>query len=389
MNWLRRIFNKETPSRESSVGKQRRLGGARRFLYHVVQPGGGTAANQVDVETSSAITILPPTPVKPAPVKLPLKTTAAEREILARAKAAILHARQAIDRKRTRLRQELARALAKLCTLRFLVDQAADQLGDLVKKQAEFLERVPAAKRRFLATGNAWTLRLVPWTLWVADTLIIARAWGIFGAVALPFLPHSQNVAALTMLLRAGLVSFGLIFGVRLAGGRMRETLDQLRSNHSRAGHIFDIGVVMAVVAGAIGLAFATSELQAALIKIIGGSSNVSVPTGILLSIVIFLLTVSFVCGFFLNEPEPKEARLHVKRIRKARKQFRSAVTAENIQRGAVRSIREALRGVDRQEQLLIAEQEAHTDQEINILKAENGHLYGFEFGPEDGAGDA
>jgi hypothetical protein len=185
------------------------------------------------------------------------------------------------------------------------------------------------------------------------------------------------------MLLRAGLVSFGLIFGVRFAGGRLREIADQLRAKRPTAGLVCDAGVAGVVLLGAIALAIATSELQAALLQIVSGGSSVSVPTLLLFAICAYLITVSFACGYFLNEPELKEARLHEKRIKKARKGLAEVVSTENAQRGVVRSIREELRGLDRQEQLLIEEQTAHADEEVYILKVANGPVYGFEFGGE------
>jgi uncharacterized membrane protein YciS (DUF1049 family) len=386
MSLFRRNNNGESPLRETPTETQRRLGAATRALYWIVHLPSGNGAATANGANSSLIPITTPTPVQPAPVSLPLKTSAAELGIRARFEAAILHGRQAIDRKRTSLRQTLAHGLAKLRTLRFLVGQAHERLARAIKNQTDFLARVPEAKRRFLNSRVARTLPFVPWALWAADTMIIDRAWGLFGAVAIPFVAASTGVAALTMLLRAGLVSFGLIFGVRFAGGRLREVVDQVRAKNPKIGLVCDASVAGAVFVAAIGLAAATTQMQAALLRIVAGGSNVTVPIALLFAIVGFLITVSFACGYFLNEPELKEARLHEKRVKKAQKELNSAVSAENTQKGVVRSIIEELRGLDRQEQLLVKEQEAHADEEVYILKAQNGPVYGFEFAPKDGA---
>jgi hypothetical protein len=309
--------------------------------------------------------------------------TAAERGIRAWARAAILAARQKLDRKRTALRGTLAHEIAKLRTLRFRVEQARERLAEAFKDRAEFLERVPKARKRFLNSPAARAIKVVPWALCGADTMIIARAWGLYGPVAIPFVHPSVGMTALTSLLRAGLVSFGLIFGVRFAGGRIREAVDELRVSRPKVGSVVDVVVASSVLLAAFGLIYSTAHLQAALIQIVTGGTSVSVSWWLLLAISGFLAAVSLVCGYFLNEPELKEAHLHKKTVEKARKALDTAVSEENTQRGVVRSIREQLRGLDRQEQLLIDEQEAHADAEVYVLKKQNGLLYGFELADE------
>jgi hypothetical protein len=381
MNWPQHHNNGNGSLREAAADTQRRIRAACRSLFQLVnQPNGN--GNQQNSGDASSISIKAPDPAQAPAVKLPIKVTAEERATESRFRAALLFARQTIDRERTEKLQLLARQLARFRTLRFRSDRAREELEKAKSDRDTFIQNVQKPRQRYLNTPVARTMPFVPWTLWGADTMIIARAWGLFGPVAIPFIPASGSVATLTALLRAGLVSFGLIFGVRFAGGRLRDTVDQLRDK-PKVGHICDASVAGAVVVAAIALAATTAEMQAALLQIVSGGSNVSVPTVLLFAIVAFLITVSLASGYFLNEPELKEARVHEKRVKVGLETLDAAISIEDEQRGVVRSTIEELRGLKRQEDLLIEEQKAHANEEIFTLKAANGPVYGFEFADE------
>jgi hypothetical protein len=381
MSWLPSSKNADGSLRETSVETHRRIRTACRSLFRIDSSPNGIG-NQQNGSDASLISIKAPDPVQALAVTLPIKVTAEERATHSRFRAALLFERQRIDRERTTKRQLLGRQLARLRTLRFREEQAHERLEKSESDRDTFVKNVPKPRQRFLNAPVARTMPLVPWALWGADTMIIARAWGLFGPVAIPFISASGSMATLTALLRAGLVSFGLIFGVRFAGGRLRDTVDQLRDK-PKVGHICDASVAGAVIVAAIALAVATAEMQAALLQIVSGGSSVNVPTALLFAIVAFLITVSLACGYFLNEPELKEARMHEQRIKEGFTALDAAVSAEDDQRGDVRSTIEELRGLDRQEKLLIEEQKAHADEEVFIFKAANGPVYGFEFDNE------
>ncbi|MGD0272917.1 MAG: hypothetical protein ABSB96_04210 [Gaiellaceae bacterium] len=382
MSWLLSNKNADGSLRETSAETHRRIRTACRSLFRIDSSPNviGTQQNGSD---ASLISIKAPDPVQAPAVTLPIKVTAEERATHSRFRAALLFERQRIDRERTTKRQLLGRQLARLRTLRFRKEQAHERLEKSESDRDTFVKNVPKPRQRFLNAPVARTMPLVPWALWGADTMIIARAWGLFGPVAVPFVRASGGMAALTMLLRAGLVSFGLIFGVRFAGSRLRDTVDQLRATRPKVGHACDASVAGAVIVAAIALAVATAEMQAALLQIVSGGSSVNVPTALLFAIVAFLITVSLACGYFLNEPELKEARVHEQRIKEGFTALDAAVSAEDDQRGDVRSTIEELRGLDRQEKLLIEEQKAHADEEVFTFKAANGPVYGFEFDNE------
>jgi hypothetical protein len=170
-----------------------------------------------------------------------------------------------------------------------------------------------------------------------------------------------------------------MVFGGRLAGAKLREAIDELRDRQRMIGVLADGAVGGSVVAGALLLARATAQLQSALLEIQAGGTSIQLPTSVLLSIAGFLVVVSVACGYFLNEPEPEQAREHEQRVTDTKTAREAAVRAENTRKGAVRATCEQLRGLDRQEQLLIGEQEAHSDEEVFEHVRANPLVYGLE----------
>jgi hypothetical protein len=383
MRWLARNGNHLGEGRETSAETERRLRSASRPLFQIVaSPNGkgnltlnGTDALLIQIEASD--------PVQAPAVTLPIKVSADELSTRSRLKAAVLFERQRIDRGRTKLRQKLRHQLARLRTLRFRTEQARDRLSEAVKYRTAFLARVPKEARRFLNVATGWTAKIVPWALLGTDTSLMVRPWGLYGEVDLPFVHPSPSVASLTMLARAALVSFAIVFGGRFVAGHLRAIVDELRPEHRTACLACDLGVIGVVVVALAGVAAAAAELQAALLQIVAGGSNVNVPTVLLFAIVAFMITVSFACGYFLNQPELRQAHRLEKRVKKCRKALDRAVSAENVQRGTVRSTLEELRGLDRQEKLLIEEQNAHAEAEVYVIKGANGPVFGFEFKDE------
>jgi hypothetical protein len=364
--------------RETEAERKARLERAGQPQYQVVPSDDGNGAGAATGATTT-IPIVALEPVKPAAITLPVQATAGKLEIGERHEAALLLRRQEIDRERTALLTTRAVQLGDLMSCRFSTEQAERAHAQAIEHQEEFIGGVPPPRRRFLRRRASRALRLVPWVLLLAETAIISRAWGIFGPVPVPFVPPSEAFTDATQVLRAGLVSFALVFGGRLAGAKVREVVDELRARHRVIGWLADTTVAGAVVAGAVLVARATAELQGALLELQAGGSNIEVPTSVLYSIAGFLVVVSFAAGYVLNEPEPEQALEHEQRVVDAKAALEAAVRLENKQRSAVRATREQLRGLDRQEQLLIAEQHAHRDEEVYEHIKANPLVFGLE----------
>jgi hypothetical protein len=216
----------------------------------------------------------------------------------------------------------------------------------------------------------------------------MSRPWGLFGPVPVPFVEASVALTDATQVLRAGLVSFAMVFGLRLVGGRLREAVDQVRGRVPAFGLLADTALVAVVVAGAVWLAGSTAQMQEALLRIQAGGTSLDLPGSVLYSIVAFMLAVSLACGYFLNEPEAEQARQWERRVKDTGMALATAVAAENSQKGIVRATRERLRGLDRQEQLVIDEQNAHTEHEVAEHKAANHLIYGLEMADQHDAND-
>lgn len=357
--------------RETAAQTAARLKAAGRALYVVVDEN----LDKVEVRQ---LRVREPKPVDPPAVTLPVIETAAERGIKASGEAVEKAIGQDVEEKRTSLKVKLAKALSEFATSRFRRSQAEVVVAEAEKERDAFMERVPANRRWRLGKKAGAPMRMVPWALWAADTTIMARPWGIFGGVPIPF-SHSQDLSSATLLVRAMLVSFVVVFGLRLIGNRLRDAADRARLGSEPSGHAVDLLVIALVAFFAFRLAEGTAQMQAAMVAVVTGGTSVSVPTSALLSIVAFLMAVSLACGYFLNEAEIDQAQTNEERVTLARSALAEAVGAENAQRGEVRSVREQLRGLDRLEVLLVAEQQAHTDQEVEQLKENNQHLYGID----------
>ena len=357
--------------RETATQTAARIKAAGRALYVVVDE------NLEKVELRQ-LRVREPHPVDAPGVTLPVNETAAERGIKSSGEAVEKAIGQDVEEQRTDLKVKRAKARSAFWTARSRRSQAEVVVAEAEKERDAFMERVPANRRWRLGKKAGLPMRLVPWALWAADTTIMARPWGIFGGVPIPF-AHSHDLSSATLLVRAMLVSFGLIFGLRLIGNRLRDIADRARLASERSGHAVDLLVIALVAFFAFRLAEGTAQMQAAMVAVVTGGTSVSVPTSALLSIVAFLMAVSLACGYFLNESEIEQAQANDKRVMDARSALAEAVGMENDQRGEVRSLREQLRGLDRMEALLVAEQQAHTNQEVEQLKENNQHLYGID----------
>jgi hypothetical protein len=327
---------------------------------------------------SQGLPVTAPKPVPPAPVTLPVTYTAKELEIRAEGDAIAFAIQLEHQQKRRELDVQLAADKAKLATSRRLRDVTQLELDETLKKQDEFLHGLPRRVRRVLKRRWGRLVKLVPWAMWGADTMFISRAYGLFGDVPLPF-SASVAVSNFTQLLRAGLVSFGLVFGVRLLGAKLRDLVEELRDRHASIGLIADAGVGALVFAGAVRLAASAAQMQQALLQIESGGSNLTLPTSVLFSIVAFLASVSLACGYYLSEPEVDEAADHERRVQEATIAANKAAQACFNQLGLVRATRAQLSSLDDEETLALAENQAHTDQRAWTVKRGNVHVYGLQ----------
>jgi hypothetical protein len=368
--------------RETAEQTVQRFKAASRPLFDLV----GGAASAV---ASKLVKVNDPKPVDAPPVKLPVRATAAELGIRAKGRATEKAIGQDVDKQRTYLLGRHAGEVAEFSTRRDARTQAELEVEEAEQEGAAFMERVPAWRRWMLSRRTGRAMRLVPWALWLADTSIMARPWGVYGSVPVPFVHPSTSISSATSLLRAAMVSFGLIFGVRLAGNRLRDSIERLRVRDERIGLFADALIIGVLLFFAVKLAMSTAQMQAAMIAVVTGGTTVTVPTSALFSIVAFLMAVSLACGYFLNESEIDQAKANDERVAAKRDARAAAVSAENGKRGEVRGIREQLRGLDRQEQLLVAEQAAHNEEEVFLLKEANTPLYGVDLAHELDRDDA
>jgi hypothetical protein len=340
---------------------------------------GGRGKDGAAAVADGAIAIAAVEPLTPAAITLPVALTADELAIRSRNEAALYAALQEKNEAATELFATAAVQLGELETCRFCAKEASERLERVRGEKDAFLARVPASRLRFLNGGTRRALRTVPWALFVADTMVLARPWGVFGGVPLPFVAPSEDVTNLTQLMRAAFVSFGLVFGGRLAGSKLRELVDELRRVRRGIGWLVDAVVAGSVVAGGILLAVATARMQDALLDIVGGGTSVQLPTSVLLSITGFMFGVSVAAGYFLSEPEQEEVREHQQRIAQAETHYAEAVKDENRAAAALRATVAKLHGLVRDVRLLITRVRAHADEEVWMLKASQPHVYGLE----------
>ncbi len=330
------------------------------------------------VKTGISVPVKTLAPLAPAPIVLPVTLTELELEIRAEGAATGFAIQAEYELVRNALGVRLARERAEK-----LVCQARRQQARVLMKservaREEFINGLPRRLRRLVRRKLNRLFKWVPWAVFGADVTIISRAYGLLGPLPLPF-QASVSVTNVTQLLRAALISFGLVFGLRLIGGKLKEAVDELRERRAWVGLLCDCVVGGLVVVGAVGLARSTSQMQAALLQLQAGGSNLHLPTSVLFSIGALLAAVSLACGYFLNEPELEQAADHDRRVAKAEKMYAHAQDAFHAQLGIVHATREELRSLDRQEALALHENDAHSDRRVHAHKAGNVPLYGLE----------
>ena len=327
---------------------------------------------------SHGLLVSVPKPVAPAPVTLPVACTAREMEILAEGEAIAFAIQLEHQDKRRDLEARLAAEQATLATSRRLRDVKQLELEEALREQDRFVQGLPRRTQRVLKRRWGRLVKWVPWAMFGADTMFISRAYGLFGDVPLPF-SASTGISNFTQLLRAGLVSFGLVFGVRLLGAKLRDLVEELRERHAWMGLFADAGVGALVFAGAVRLAASAAQMQHALLTIESGGSDLRLPTSVLFSIVAFLASVSLACGYYLNEPEVEQAADHERLVEEARVVADEAAAACFAHLGVVRATRAELRSQDGEETLALAENQAHTEQRVWALKRGNISVYGLQ----------
>jgi len=317
-------------------------------------------------------------PLSPAPISLPVTLTEMELEIRAEGAATGFAIQSEYELVRKALVVRVAGERAEKLVREARRQQTRELLTSERAAREEFLNALPRRLRRLVRRRLNRLFKWVPWALWGADVTIISRAYGLLGPLPLPF-HASISVTNVTQVLRAALISFGLVFGLRLVGGNLKEAVDELRERRAWIGLLGDSVVGGLVVVGAVALARSTSQMQAALLQLQAGGSNLHLPTSVLFSIGAFLAAVSFACGYFLSEPELEQAADHDRRVEEAEKAYGQARDAFHAQLGVVRAIREELHSLDRQEALALEENDAHTDRRVHAHKAGNIPLYGLE----------
>ena len=348
-----------------------RLGQDAASIFTTVDANGQQSAN-------SGLRLLEMEPVAPAPVSLPVGVTAAELAI--RSDGAATHAAIQLDyeRKKTAIDGELAAGLGTLGYCRYCAEDAGRGLALAIADREAFLAGLPRRWRRRLGRRPSRLAKVVPWAMWGADTMFLSRAYGILGPLPLPF-HASVYMTNVTEVLRAGLVSFGLVFGLRLVGGKVREAAEELRDRNAAVGTLCDLTIGGLVVAAGIRLAESTAKLQKALIDVVAGGTTVHVPVSVVFSIVAFLASVSLAAGYFLAEPEIDRGLELDETIETAKTRLRDAMRAVFTQLGVVRALRKRLMSLPAEKQHELAENQAHTERRVYTHKAGNVAIYGLE----------
>jgi hypothetical protein len=317
-------------------------------------------------------------PLAAASISLPVTLTEVELEIRAEGAATGCAIESDYELERVLLDARLAGERAEQHVRHARRQQAVERLASERAAQEAFLNGLPRRLRRLVHRRLNRLFKWVPWALFGADVTIISRAYGLLGPLPLPF-HASVGLSNATQLLRAALISFALVFGLRLVGGKLKETVDDVRDHRAWIGLLADSLVGVLVVAGAVALTRSASQMQAALLQLEAGGSDLRLPTSVLFSIGVFLAAVSFACGYFLNEPELEQAADHDRRVQAAEEAYEQARDAFHTQLGIVRATREELRSLDRQEALAVQENDAHTKRRVHAHKAGNVPLYGLE----------
>ena len=314
----------------------------------------------------------------PAPAKLPVKGSAAIGEIRAEGAATAAGIAHGYVVERTEAKAAHAGAVGELAVCRGHRAAAEEQLAKVGEEWATLLAGLPRRVRRRLGQRVSRVAKLTPWAMWGADTLLIANAYGVFGAVAMPF-PQSTYLSNAVMLLRAGLVSFGLVFGLRMVGGRLRDVAEEVRERTALVGRAADTLVAGVVIGAAVMLAVSAAALQQAFLQLTMGGTQVAVPTSVLLSIVVFLGAVSLAAGYFSAEPELARLAGLDELIATARAQV--ANTGERVARqlGVVRALRASLAAIDEREQHELVEHAEHTNRRVYAHIGGNPDVYGLE----------
>ena len=372
MSWLRKFWGRRL-RRERPAEREARLSEASEQLFSVVDAT-GTAAS----DDAGLIGIAPTSPIKPAPVKLPAGETAAVREIRARWRATREAIQQRLAARRAALRKRREQAQATVALRGCQLAQAQGMLAQVGRDRSMLVEQVPVEQRRLLGRRRSRLFPLVPWVLWLADTLLIARAWGLLGPIALPF-EASGAFTNGSQLARAALVSFGLVFGCRLAGSRVRETLEELRPRFPLVVAAAPLVVAGVLLLLAVRVAAATAQMQAVLVGIEAGGSDAQLPTSVLASITLLMVGVSAACGYLLHDPHNDHYRDLQRRHDQATKLVGSAEQAVAQAEARVRVIDADIDGLNQQEQHALRECDAHCVEEVANHMRSNVPIYGLE----------
>lgn len=318
----------------------------------------------------------------PAPAKLPVKGSAAVGEIRAEGAATAAGIAHGYVGERTEATVAHAGAVAELAVCRGQRVATEERLGGLEEERAALFAGLPWRVRRRVGQRVSRVAKLTPWAMWGADTLLIANAYGVFGAVALP-LPQSAYLSNAVMLLRAALVSFGLVFGLRLVGGRLRDIAEEAREQTPLVGRVGDGLVAGVVVGAAVMLAVSAARLQQAFLQLALGGTQVAVPTSVLLSIVAFLGAVSLAAGYFSAEPELARLAGLDTLIATARAEVAAATERVARQLGVAREMRARLAAIDESEQHELAEHAEQTNRRVYAHIGGNPDIYGLELDTE------
>jgi hypothetical protein len=352
------------------VAAQAQADASRLFTVRVEGKLGSDNYNQVEVS--------PPAATAPPALTLPVAGSAMIGLIRSEGAAtgAALAGRHSVAR--LPLERRLAAELATLARRKRASEDADRVARGCARAQRLFIGALPRRVRRRLGQRPSRVAKATPWAMWAADTLLMANAYSTLGAVALPF-HDSADVSNAVMLVRAGAVAFGVTFGLKAAGSRGRDLVDDLRDQRPAAGVVGDAGVVGAVVAGAVWLASAAARLQQAFLALAFGGTSVHVPTSVLFAIVGFLGVVSFATGYASNEPQLAEAaRLDVV-LTEANDAAADAAGLLAEQQGVVRSVRKELANLREQHAYELVEHREQTEGRVFRHLDANRLIYGLE----------
>lgn len=331
--------------------------------------------------TETGLRVLAPDPVEAAPVTLPVTSTGDMLAIRSDGAATAAAIQLSFQKRRTLVEEQLAHEQAALASCRSLEISERERLAELLAAREELIAGLPRRLRRRAGRRQSRLARVTPWAMFVADAMFLSRAYGLLGPLPLPF-HASVGVTNLTQIARALAVSFGMAFGLKLAGARIRDAVEEARERRSWLGLASDLVVAGLVVAAAVRLMGATAALQKALVAIVSGGSTISVPGSVFFSIVAFLGTISFAVGYYLAEPKLETIlELHTQ-IETQRSRLIEATKAALAQLGVVRALRACLRGLRGEEAFELAEQAAHTERRVCEHIAGNPHLYGLQIDP-------